>query len=65
MGVIPAAAGYIMPGAGAAIPFAWLGAAPEVPSLDGICGVAAVKVATEPATDAEAEAEAADGVEEA
>ena len=54
-----------MPGAGAAIPFAWLGAAPEVPSLDGICGVAAVEVATEPAADAEAEAEAADGVEEA
>ena len=59
MGVIPAAAGYIMPGAGAAIPFAWLGTAREVPpSLDGICGVAAVGVAAELAADAEA----ADGV---
>lgn len=58
MGVIPAAAGYIMPGAGAAIPFAWLGTAPEVPSVDGICGVAAVEVAAELAADAEA----ADGV---
>lgn len=47
-----------MPGAGAAIPFAWLGTAPEVPSVDGICGVAAVEVAAELAADAEA----ADGV---
>ena len=54
-----------MPGAGAAIPFAWLGAAPEVLSLDTICGVAAVEVAAEPAADVKAEAEAADGVEEA